>query len=735
MTGRSSKVQRRFEAARKEEAERKKNIKIAESDVSLINTARAAIANPNNRRLVGRMRNGQLAFRHSNLRTNYEEWVTQDRWQSIANRDLQKAQQVYAKAAATPSKSITMEQANRMVKSSRSSQRGAALSKAKSAGKSMASISGSGLIQKAYADSQTTAVKKRISTAAATNRDNFFFTGSGPVTVSRGGSVVSPKSEEGQTLQAIYDRQKAQREINKEQKKLFDRVTGASSYKDAFNFQEKSASINPNVGTFQQTFKGGELMETRGVKGVGTGQVTITNKQGDAMAFFNPSVIRDETGKRVGSIDSVSVDSSFDFFKVKPNVSKPKSKIAEMQGPVQQSSFNFFSGLTEQKPKKEDPVKDFFSGMTDPFYNIGMTFAAVPEATKRIVTTGDFFAGQKYFEKDVQPKLKPTGFDRFFGVTPNITPAREAGTWAGDALAFFAPIPGSKAVKGIKMPNFFGSSKGTTKGTKGFTSDDFFYSKPDKYTIFDLDTAEPGMVSQRVRLGRGITQFFDMSKPTSGPSKTGPSDFFKAVGPKTKGGGTYKEYRSTDFWRGPETKTGLLTLQKTKVKTKQKPVVKNQLVDQFFKVQTKQKVKTKQKQLFKPVAKQKTKPMQFFKPITKQKQSPIPLLKTKPKVAQKVKPATSFFPSTKTAAKPRGSMKPPLILPWGFFGGGGSGSRSKRMRRGSKSYTGWNVNPDTVGAFFKGQEYKTTKTTSAFKYYEAKRKRSKSKKTFYDNFF
>ena len=554
-------------------------------------------------------------------------------------------------------------------------------------------------------------------------KQNAFSTGSGSVNVFKNNKEISPTSKEGQVLQSIYDRQKAQRVINAEQKKLFSKVTKAKNYNEAFNIQEKSRIVNPNVGTFQQAFRKGELKETRGVEGIGTGQVVITNKKGDAMSFFNPSQLQNKAGKRVGTIDTVSVNKSFDFFQLdKPNISKPKPKVAEMQGPIQQSSFSFFGGmLEEQKPKQQEPIKDFFSGMTDPFYNIGMTFAAVPEATKRIVTTGDFFAGQKYFEKEVQPELKPTGFDRFFGVTPDITPAREAGTWAGDALAFFAPIPGSKAIKGIKMPNFFGSSKSTKKTPGGLPED-----------IFKFDTAEPGLAASKVKLGSGTAQLFS-------PKKTTPTDFFKAVGPKTKGGGTYKEYRATDFWKGPETKTGQILLQKTKVKTKQKVKTQNQLTEQFFKVQTKQKVKTKQEQLFKPVTKQKTKPMQFFKPITKQKtkQSPLPLLKTKPKVAQKqkVRPAVSFFPGTKTAARQKGSMKPPFMLPWGFFGGGGAGSGQKFLKKGKKSYTGWNVNPDTVGGFFKGPEYKTTRSTRAFKYYDSKRKRSKSKKTFYDNFF
>ena len=57
-------------------------------------------------------------------------------------------------------------------------------------------------------------------TADATNPANFFRTGSGSVTVSQDGNVISPQSEQGRELQAIYDRQQAQKNVNVEQKKL-----------------------------------------------------------------------------------------------------------------------------------------------------------------------------------------------------------------------------------------------------------------------------------------------------------------------------------------------------------------------------------------------------------------------------------------------------------------------------------------------------------------------------------
>ena len=155
--GRATKVQRKFAAAREAEQKRQKEIRMADDEIWLINAAQRAISlsksnlNSGNNRyqwnnLTKTGRDGQRYLKYDNAKNNRVDWIPQSSWAGIARRNLQSAQTKRNKAAASPSRSITMEQANKMTGSARKTQRGAALSAAKSAGKSMSQVTGTGSI-------------------------------------------------------------------------------------------------------------------------------------------------------------------------------------------------------------------------------------------------------------------------------------------------------------------------------------------------------------------------------------------------------------------------------------------------------------------------------------------------------------------------------------------------------------------------------------------------------------
>ena len=206
-------------------------------------------------------------------------------------------------------------------------------------------------------------------------KQNTFVTGSGSVNVFKGGKEISPVTKEGTALQDIFDRQAAQREINKEQKKHFDRVTGATDYKEAFNIQEKSRAINPNVGTFQQAFRDGALKETRGREDLGDRTVTKTDFFGTPVADYKQTFLVDDTGKRIASIDSQSRGSEFDFFKTTPKTqqSSTERSTAVYGPPAQASMFNFFNlGGGEMKQSDNRTLSDESEFFGD-FFNLGNT--------------------------------------------------------------------------------------------------------------------------------------------------------------------------------------------------------------------------------------------------------------------------------------------------------------------------------------------------------------------------
>ena len=636
-------------------------------------------------------------------------------------------------------------------------------------------------VQKAYA-------------SPASPTGSTFSTASGPVRVSQSGNQISPQSPAGKTIQKIYDRQKVQRPINKEQKKLFDRVTGAKAAKEAFNIQQRSETFNPNVGTFQQAYKGGKLMETKGRLGVGTGDVTITNKRGTPAEYFKTQDFFGSDGQRVATIDTRSDSANLsqtsaksnkinqqsaigDFFSVGEYVDKKTEKAKEIVNDQylkdDEKAFDFFPDV----PKGDDPYSKAAAGVIKgtsntlaSFFNLGATV----EDTARYATGGKPLKSDAYVGYYSTPVTNvETGFfDAAVGTVKGAVkgekfdagkPIQKGGTDAIDNF-FSKPVEstfstaveilpyaiggvvrgGSKAVKGgldffKPGPTTKSYQAQSPKGTGNFAQD-FFYSKPDKGDVFKLDTASPGFMSTKTPLGRGTTQFFGKesksvkdywsgkSTPTTKKTTTKPDDFFKET--KTSG--------------------GMVVLQMAKQAAKQKTKTKQlngkaqkSLVDDFFK--QKQKTKTKQITVQKQKQKQKSMTDQFFS--QKSKQSFITPLKTKGKTKQgagikassKSKQRQDFFAPTKSSGM--GKAKGAALFTAFFMQGGKRGSKTKRNPRGSKSYTAWNVNPDVVGGFFKGPQYRTSKSSSVIRQANKrvaqaskKRKKQGGVKDIYSNF-
>lgn len=88
---------------------------------------------------------------------------------------------------------------------------------------------------------------------------------------------MNPDSPQVKAINKIIARQRAQREINAEQKKYFTAITTAPNAKEATKIRNAAMAQNPNIGTFNALYKGGELQSTSGTYGIGDGTVKDLN--------------------------------------------------------------------------------------------------------------------------------------------------------------------------------------------------------------------------------------------------------------------------------------------------------------------------------------------------------------------------------------------------------------------------------------------------------------------------
>ena len=588
------------------------------------------------------------------------------------------------------------------------------------------------------ASSQSAALQKAITESKKANPQAWskatFKTSSGPVSISKKGTPISPSSAEGKTIQAIYDRQVETKKVNAAQTELFNKIKNAKNAKEANKIREKAIAKNPNVGTFQQVFKKGELVETKGVLGF-----KKLESQGPK-EIQGPKQIQGPLGPNTFNFFSLPAPSkklkksNTDYLKENekafffmPDVPKGEDTFSRIGAGVVKGSSNAIAGFYNLPIMASDflgdPVKDsdYAKFYSTPVTNVETGFFDVASTAVKSKVEG-----KPYTVAQAKSRIQ-TGFDEAYDNFFK-DPAASSGSLI-ELVPYFgygAAKTGSKLI-GNTFDNFFGSGKTTASKTV----------RPPPKNLFIWDNAEPGFLKSNTKLGSGAGNVFDSSKRTGNFV----DDFMKGAGTKkTKGGGTYKEYKATDFFKPKETptKSGQVLLQKTKTKTKPKS-----MYDEFFK----QKQKTKVKQKTKQKTKQKQKsmfdgfmviPKQTTKQTTKQDFMQIPKFASK----QKTKASSKSLLSPKLATKSASSTKTPRLI-GGFIlfhwlGGRAAGAKTKRNKRGSKDFTAWNVDDSRVGGFFKGPSYRTSRSSRVFKDADDKVKKSSKKKkkdwvsTFFD---
>ena len=674
---------------------------------------------------------------------------------------------------------------------SASSKRGRSVaSKSKKKSSNTRSASQQSALSKAYSSHKSSGVgtaKVSRSTSTSPNRQltqtmsqvqrvpsaGTFVTDSGPVSIARDGKGISPQSDEGKTIQAIYNRQSITKKINQQQKAMTERMRQADSAKEALKIRSEAIKKNPALENYTKIIKKGKVIETRGILGVPQGDDFFKSMQSANVKKASP-----KPATKTPKFTSTFGVSSFNFFST-PTKTKTDSGDWLTDD---QKAFGFFPDL----PKGDDFLSKAGRGaikgssnVLASFFNLGtlgqvglekalgqksvvkdsdwVGYYSTPVTN---VETGFFDAakgsvvgaveGKKYDAgKRIQTGFAEAG-QNFFG-----KPVESA-----FSLVEAVPYLGFGAAKGAgkMIGNFFKPTKTVSKGGV----DDFFKvtSKVDsrgldKSTVFDFDTASGSFFkSNKIDLGLGVTKGDSGVGKFFGTSTKAKDDYWKFTdkGKKTKGGGTYEKKSWSDdfFGGGKQTKSGSQVLiQKQKTKLKNGQATKSKMFDGFFKVKQTPKVKQKAKVKQKQVAKQ----QQFFKPLAKQKskQKITPFFKVKqtpkvkganvPKLKQTGKQKTRLRTPTKTKT---GIVPviPPLMTGAGmaggiipFFGAKRRARKAQRVRGGKKSYTAWNVDEGKVGGFFKGPSHKTGKTTGVFREFNRKQTKPKKVKDIYSNFF
>ena len=601
-----------------------------------------------------------------------------------------------------------------------------------------------------------------------------FTIGSGKkVSVKRDGEIIKLDSDEGQFIQDKYVEQEATREINKEQQKLFNQIKNAKDWKEAEKIRDKALALNPNIGTFQQYFgKDGGLKKTKGILGIGDGRVVKTDSTGKPVSVFDPVRFFDGDKKVVtiketsygdefainktpSKVETQIIKSGTDFFGSSGSGESRKSDTDYMTD--DEKTFKWFFDV----PKGDDPLSKFGGGVVKGTSNVMAGLVNIPlflgsglqQAVGGKPIDDKEFA--RFYSTPVT-NVETAFFDSFIGEIKTggkYDSSQRIQTGLDEAWDNFLKKPYSSAGSLVELgPYLVGS--GIKAGVRGGTDliSGFFKTSPKKVgvqgktqpnifdDIFKFDTAKPsGFLAQRVNLGSGAVSrdgsWANFLRATD--TKPKPPVF------KTKGGGTFREYKATDFFKPKGSGKGpqqLLQIQKPKVKTKTKQLTKQKsMLDNFL--QTKPKIKTKQKLKTKQVQKVKFQPGQFFKFSTKQKQKQKQTSQFfKPTTAkQKTKSKAKQSGFLKTTASTKSSGKGPRlgVIPFGWYQGGGKkGSPTKRTKKGKKGYTAWNVDPDTVGGFYDGPAFIQGRTQRVFK--EMDKKRKKQKKAYdnwVDNFF
>ena len=148
--------------------------------------------------------------------------------------------------------------------------------------------------------------------------------------------AIDPKSEEGQQIEAILDRQRITEAANAEQSKMFWNMRNASTATEAMQIRQDAMKANPAVGTFNYIVdnKTGKVKSDSlsGVLGVaqttrldkdgfvseGISSVFRTNKKGIPQSEIMPRQWLTDSGKSIGSITERSVNTPVQVYKTAP---------------------------------------------------------------------------------------------------------------------------------------------------------------------------------------------------------------------------------------------------------------------------------------------------------------------------------------------------------------------------------------------------------------------------------
>ena len=541
---------------------------------------------------------------------------------------------------------------------------------------------------------------------------------------------VAPGSKEMQTINAIYERQRITRELNKEKQKMTQAMRNAKSAKEAIAIRNRYVKQNKFLASQPTLSQANKLIAEAGKEGF-----VKTGPTGKPIGMVVPKTDIFKDGQQVGSITGSSPGAQFGFAQPKQTIRSTKSIFDTIPKAAAQPEISHEGFLSEKQkafeffpeiPTGKEPLDRLSAGFVKGSSNVVAGFGNVgvgvhnffaPEGKKvnefgfystpvTNLETAFFGVGVSAVKKgigdkdyadystDKAGKEITTGFEQA-GENFFKDPFGSAGS-----MVEIAPYLGVAAVKGgAKLITGF---LGKTKYSKSLKkSDDFFALDKKKGKTTDM---------------------FSKAYWDKGPK---PSIIPTVKTPKVtaaKPGYTAKQV--TDYWTGKDyfkstSKAGQVTVQKTKQVTK----AKQNVGLKFFNVQ---KVKTKQK------GKLGVTPLLVPKTLSKTKSK----VTTRQAAAMGIGTAagttavtaTDFFRSSASTAGMTAAQK--RRLRDGYYSG-----QRKGLNRGKKVFVGWNVDPNKVGEFLEGPAYKKSysagqinadlgiRTTKAAK----KRKRQKKK--------
>ena len=268
--------------------------------------------------------------------------------------------------------------------------------------------------------------------------------------IKRNQMPISPSSKEGKVIESILDQQRITRNVNAEQKKLFQAMTNAPNAQEAWRIREEAMKLNPSVGTFNYYVDNntGKVTGTSGTLGIaqttkynpktdsfdstGIASVYRTDSRGNPIELVSPATtFFDDSGNRIGTVKSATApyniyepsSTFFDYPKQPKNnnlLPPTLSQFASNANSGKQSNFletkpnainptSFFGSSNPSKSRNPSGTLDawqFFQGTQNTLDSYGVTLGNV----------GNFFTGKPMQEQERKNAVvRPPIQDDFFG--------------------------------------------------------------------------------------------------------------------------------------------------------------------------------------------------------------------------------------------------------------------------------------------------------------------------------